>query len=77
MWGSDRGGRPAGIPKSDEAAMNAPPNHVAVIDLGSNTARLVLIAAIPGYSYRLQDEIGFSKGSGKPTTARSCACARA
>ena len=37
--------------------MNAPPNHVAVIDLGSNTARLVLIAAIPGYSYRLQDEI--------------------
>ena len=37
--------------------MNAPPNQVAVIDLGSNTARLVLIAAIPGYSYRLQDEI--------------------
>ena len=31
--------------------------HVAVIDLGSNTARLVVMKAIPGYSFRLQDEI--------------------
>lgn len=31
--------------------------RVAVIDLGSNTARLVLFKAIPGYAYRLEDEI--------------------
>lgn len=28
-----------------------------MIDLGSNTARLVVMGAIPGYSYRLDDEI--------------------
>ena len=31
--------------------------HVAIIDLGSNTARVVVISATPGYSYRLEDEI--------------------
>ena len=29
----------------------------AVIDLGSNTARLVVISTIPGYAYNLDDEI--------------------
>ncbi len=31
--------------------------HVAIIDLGSNTARVVVMSAIPGYAYRLEDEI--------------------
>ena len=30
---------------------------VAIIDLGSNTARLVVMHAVPGYSFRLEDEI--------------------
>ncbi len=31
--------------------------RIAVIDLGSNTARIVVISADPGHSYRLEDEI--------------------
>lgn len=31
--------------------------RVAVIDLGSNTARLVVMSTIPGYAYHLSDEI--------------------
>jgi exopolyphosphatase/guanosine-5'-triphosphate,3'-diphosphate pyrophosphatase len=31
--------------------------HVAIIDLGSNTARVVVMRATPGYAYRLEDEI--------------------
>jgi len=31
--------------------------RIAVIDLGSNTARLVVMHTIPGYAYRLEDEI--------------------
>jgi exopolyphosphatase/guanosine-5'-triphosphate,3'-diphosphate pyrophosphatase len=31
--------------------------HIAVIDLGANTARVVVISAIPGHAYRLEDEI--------------------
>lgn len=31
--------------------------HIAIIDLGSNTTRLVVIRTIPGYAYRLVDEI--------------------
>ena len=33
------------------------PMKVAIIDLGSNTARLVVMHAVPGYSFRLDDEI--------------------
>ncbi len=31
--------------------------RVAVIDLGSNTARLVVVGCVPGYAYREEDEI--------------------
>ncbi len=31
--------------------------RVAIIDLGSNTARLIVMQTIPGYAYRLVDEI--------------------
>jgi exopolyphosphatase / guanosine-5'-triphosphate,3'-diphosphate pyrophosphatase len=31
--------------------------QIAVMDLGSNTARLVVMRCIPGFAYRLQDEI--------------------
>ena len=33
------------------------PVRIAVIDLGSNTARLVVMNVIPGYAYRLEDEV--------------------
>ena len=32
-------------------------HRLAVIDLGSNTARLVVIQAFPGYAYRLVDQV--------------------
>ena len=31
--------------------------RIAIIDLGSNTARLIVLNAISGYAYRLEDEI--------------------
>jgi exopolyphosphatase/guanosine-5'-triphosphate,3'-diphosphate pyrophosphatase len=36
---------------------NIQSQRFAIIDLGSNTARLVLMRAIPGYAFRLEDEI--------------------
>lgn len=34
-----------------------PPQRIGIIDLGSNTARLIVMRALPGYAYRLEDEI--------------------
>ncbi|WP_420640965.1 HD domain-containing protein [Candidatus Leptofilum sp.] len=31
--------------------------RIGIIDLGSNTARLVILRTVPGYAYRLEDEI--------------------
>lgn len=36
---------------------NPKAKRVAVIDLGSNTARLIVMGSVPGYAYRLEDEI--------------------
>jgi exopolyphosphatase/guanosine-5'-triphosphate,3'-diphosphate pyrophosphatase len=37
--------------------MTAQEVRYGIIDLGSNTARLVIMLAIPGYAYRLEDEV--------------------
>lgn len=42
---------------TDAAASERRAHRVAVIDLGSNTARVILMNAVPGYSFRLEDEI--------------------
>jgi exopolyphosphatase/guanosine-5'-triphosphate,3'-diphosphate pyrophosphatase len=41
---------------SDHDSMSQP-KRIGVIDLGSNTARLVVFSAVPGYAFRLEDEI--------------------
>src|SRR5689334_18784235 len=33
------------------------PQRIGVVDLGSNTARMVVIWSIPGYAYRLENEL--------------------
>ena len=33
------------------------PRYIAIIDLGSNTARVVIMATVAGYAYHLEDEI--------------------
>ena len=33
------------------------PRHIAIIDLGSNTARVVIMATVAGYAHNLEDEI--------------------
>ena len=33
------------------------PRYIAIIDLGSNTARVVIMGAVHGYAYHLEDEI--------------------
>lgn len=38
-------------------ANNQSPQRIAIIDMGSNTARLVVISTVYGYSFRLVDEI--------------------
>jgi exopolyphosphatase/guanosine-5'-triphosphate,3'-diphosphate pyrophosphatase len=38
-------------------APSTEPRHVAIIDLGSNTGRLIALAYQPGYSYKLIDEL--------------------
>ena len=37
--------------------ISQPPQRIAIIDLGSNTARVIVMNAVPGYAYRLEDEI--------------------
>ncbi|GAB4269862.1 MAG: Ppx/GppA phosphatase family protein [Candidatus Promineifilaceae bacterium] len=37
--------------------MSSESQKVAIIDLGSNTARMIVMQALPGYAYRLEDEI--------------------
>ncbi len=41
----------------DEINNSAPVQKIAIIDLGSNTARLIVMEAVAGYSYRLTDQI--------------------
>ena len=36
---------------------NSQMRRVAIIDLGSNTARVVVLSSRAGYAYRLEDEI--------------------
>lgn len=33
------------------------PRRIAIIDMGSNTARVIVMSAVAGYTYRLEDEI--------------------
>ncbi len=41
----------------DEITKSTPVRKIGVIDLGSNTARLIVMEAVAGYSYRLTDQI--------------------
>jgi exopolyphosphatase/pppGpp-phosphohydrolase len=48
---------------------NPKAKRVAVIDLGSNTARLIVMGSVPGYAYRLEDEISYHR-TGTPKRKR-------
>jgi exopolyphosphatase/guanosine-5'-triphosphate,3'-diphosphate pyrophosphatase len=39
------------------AVVSGGPQHIGVIDLGSNTARLVIYAYEPGRTYKLTDQV--------------------
>jgi len=42
---------------ASEPPVESRPRRIAVIDLGSNTARLIVMRSLPGYSFRLEEEI--------------------
>ena len=64
-----------------EKSQNSEMKHVAIIDLGSNTSKLVLFEYQPGHSYREVDElrqlVRLAEGMGKADVLRVDAAERA